>query len=133
MSTQEEEYNEEDDDDEEEEEEDANDRRSRLERAFKVAKSTDSQGYTITNSDLPNVRSIQDLTALSWAYFCCENDAMDIISYRLRAIESTNLIDRLNLALSMMIERKTQLNILQNKGRNAGNGDDDDDEDLMLD
>jgi hypothetical protein len=114
-------------------------RKSRLDKAFKIAKSTDYQGYTVlsdggaggSSSPLsPSTRSIQDLTALSWAYFCCENDPTDIIPYRLRATESVNLCERLNLALSMMMERRTKLNKLL-RDITIDSRNDDDDESLL--
>ncbi len=106
------------------------DRTSRLQRAFKIAKATDYQGYKVSSDQpsttTPATRSIQDLTALSWAYFCCENDPLDIISYRLRALESVDLCGRLNLALQMMNERKVKLNkLLVDRAIDLSNDEDD--------
>mmetsp|Transcript_5077 Transcript_5077/g.7488 ORF Transcript_5077/g.7488 Transcript_5077/m.7488 type:complete len:468 (+) Transcript_5077:292-1695(+) len=120
-----------DDDDDDYDDDEEMDRKSRLQKAFQIAKATDYQGYKVS-SDQPatgrgqSTRSIQDLTALSWAYFCCENDPMDIISYRLRAIESVDLCGRLNLALSMMNERKEKLSkLLRDQAIDFTNDDDD--------
>mmetsp|Transcript_8781 Transcript_8781/g.10257 ORF Transcript_8781/g.10257 Transcript_8781/m.10257 type:complete len:416 (-) Transcript_8781:482-1729(-) len=106
-----------DDDDDEEEEEDDDDevdnRRSRFEQAYKVAKSSDMQGYRTTfPSTEPaesNSRSIQDLTALSWAYFSTEeNPEVDYV-HRLQAVECEDLCLRLKLALTMLMERRSNL------------------------
>jgi len=124
---------EEDEDEDEEEDEEGMSRRSRLTNAFNIAKATDYQGYTLSNSDASTTRSIQDLTALSWAYFNCENDPLDIISYRLRALESVNLCERMNLALSMMIERRTKLVNLLRKNKIDLRNEEEEDDGLIMD
>jgi len=105
-----------DDDEKEDEEEDDDDddeldtRRSRFERAYQIAKSTDMQGYkTTSESDEKNNRSIQDLTALSWAYFSTEENPEDIFIYKLRAMECDDLCERLQIALKMLKERRSKL------------------------
>jgi len=58
-----------DDEDDDEEEEEVENRRTRFHRTFEVAKSTDTQGYTMSTPISKSRRSIQDLIASSWAYF----------------------------------------------------------------
>ena len=62
-------------------------------------------------------RSIQDLTAMSWAYL--NNDVWSnpnkdqeyghILKYRLQALNVTNLLDRLVLIYKMMLEQRGEL------------------------
>lgn len=104
---------EEDDDDyiDEDDEMDIENSRKRLMKAFQVAKASDVQGYRITSSksDPEDMRTIQDLSALSWAYFASEGNTDDILSYRLSSLEVVDLCERLKLALVMMMERKSVL------------------------
>ena len=70
------------------------------------------QGYRISSSISMSSeikRSVQELTALSWAYFCTEEEAVDILAYRLQALDSTNLYERLKLALVMLLEKRAEL------------------------
>jgi len=107
-----------DDDDDDDDDDEVDNRRSRFERAYQVAKSTDMQGYKSTLSstepDEKNSRSLQDLTALSWAYFCTEEDPTESLVYRLRAVECDDLCLRLKLALMMMTECRTRLKSAMN-------------------
>lgn len=112
---------EDDDDDEgdEDEEDDEDDdvsssgdgMRAAFEHALKQARASDYQGYRISMSQSDkdnNLRSVQELSALSWAYFSPELFE-DNLSFRLRAIEVTDLIDRLKLALVMCMKHRSQL------------------------
>lgn len=108
----------EDDDDDDMDEEDDDSLRNRFERALKSAKSSDMQGYRISSSPVDpltskKLRSVQDLTALSWAYFACDlwsqEGSMEPLSFRLRAIEVVDLCERLKLALVMMIDHRSKL------------------------
>lgn len=111
----------EDDDDDESDEEDDYDededdnRRSRFERAYQTAKSTDMQGYTFSSTGLYD-RSIQDLTALSWAYFASEEKPEDNLVYRLRALECDDVNERLKLALTMLNEMRSELKSVMKGG-----------------
>lgn len=102
-----------DDDDDDDDSDYGDNTRSRLLRAFKIAKSSDAQGYRISSNDsLSNgskVRSIQDLTALSWAYFCMDPKPENLVSFRLRSLEIVELTGRLKLALVMLMERRSEL------------------------
>lgn len=110
-----EEDEEDDDDDDFDDDEAADNRKSRFQLAYKNAKVTDMQGYRITATDSStegtDARSIQELTALSWAYFCSEveDDATNIIQYRLRALDCMDLRERLTLALVMMMEQRSKI------------------------
>lgn len=84
----------------------------RLQKAFKTALSTDTQGYRVSSLSTPtgnNIRSIQDLTAWSWAYFSVDENPEDALSFRLKSLEITNVKDRLKLALVMMMEHRSKL------------------------
>jgi len=95
-----------------------------FEKAFQIAKSSDTQGYTIqlssttetaeadvdaTSKNAKN-RSIQDLTALSWAYLSKDVwDEGEILKYRLQALNINNLLDRLILVYKMLLEQRGKL------------------------
>lgn len=134
----------EEDDDEEDDDEDESDEydeRKMLERAFQLAKSTDTQGYRISSSTPEStsssseamMRSIQDLTALSWAYFSTDPEPQDLLSYRLRALEIVDLSDRLKLALVMMMDRRSKLRAALRESEDTRRGwDDDEDDNISL-
>jgi hypothetical protein len=110
------------DDDHEEEDNDMDSRKSRFQESLRVALATDNQGYKLLPSQLDcDGRSLKDLTALSWAYFCSEDNSADILSYRLRALEITDVCERLKLARTMMIELRSELrNILKSNDSSSG-------------
>mmetsp|Transcript_12104 Transcript_12104/g.13270 ORF Transcript_12104/g.13270 Transcript_12104/m.13270 type:complete len:255 (+) Transcript_12104:49-813(+) len=55
-------------------------------------------------------RSIQDLTALSWAYLSKDVwDEGEILKYRLQALNINNLLDRLILVYKMLLEQRGKL------------------------
>jgi len=97
-----------------------------FEKAFQIAKSSDTQGYTIllssstesaeaeadvgATSKKIKKRSIQDLTALSWAYLSKDVwDEEEILKYRLQALNINNLLDRLILVYKMLLEQRGKL------------------------
>lgn len=103
-------------DDEEEESDDEDDDtdsfRFRFQQALESARASDMQGYRIPppSSELEKkMRSVQELTALSWAYFSLDLWTPDILISRLRAIEGNELCERLKLALVMMMEHRSKL------------------------
>ena len=106
-----------DDDDEVEDDEDYDDEdednpKAVFQKAFEQARSSDTQGYRISNSsgDTSGKRSIQDLTALSWAYLSQDLwNVEEVLNYRLRALEGEDLIDRLKIVLVMMMEHRSKL------------------------
>jgi len=51
-------------------------------------------------------RSVQDLTALSWAVFCTD-DVQETV--RVQALDSDDLFDRLKLGSYMLREKKAEL------------------------
>lgn len=98
---------EEDDDDEIN---DIDSRRSKFLESYRDAFAADCQGYKFCSlQNDASQRSFKELTAISWAYFCSELNNSDILSYRLRALEITNLCQRLSLARSMMKELRSEL------------------------
>jgi len=95
-----------------EDDDDEPNRRDRLNEAFKIAKINDMQGYRISSLESTSSatsRSVQDLTALSWAYFSTEDNSVDILAHRLQALECTDLCERLRLALVMLLEKSSAL------------------------
>jgi hypothetical protein len=101
-----------DDDEEEEDDDDENvkelDRRGRFRQAYQVAVDTDTQGYFLPQQDV-NDRTPQELTAISWAAFCTEVLVEDDATFRIQAMDSESLLDRLKLASHMLQEKKAQL------------------------
>jgi hypothetical protein len=104
---------EEDEDDRDDEDDDGtvfgNDINGIFQRAFKQALQTDVQGYTTSTdkaSSSTGRRNIQHLTALSWAAFCIPQ--MDV-TYKLQAMDGTNLFDRLKLAMYVLREIKSEM------------------------
>jgi hypothetical protein len=100
-----------DDDDDDEDDDDhvkELDRRGRFRQAYQVAMDTDTQGYFLPQQDA-NDRTPQELTAISWAAFCTEVLAEDDAAFRIQALDSESLLDRLKLASHMLQEKKSQL------------------------
>lgn len=110
-----------DDDDDDDDNDVPSDRDGRYRQAVAVAKSTDTQGYTVVSSS-SSLRSLQDLTAISWAAFCSEDDSgasfrkgganeplRSQYAFRLQALDSNNLLERLKLALFMLREKRGEL------------------------
>ena len=103
---------EEDDEDEDDDEDLVDSFRSRFQKAYEIAKASDMQGYRVTSTSSETgkkMRSVQELTALSWAYFSLDLWNPDILTFRLRAVESSELCERLKLALVMMMEYRSKL------------------------
>eukprot|EP00536_Pseudo-nitzschia_multiseries_P019257 jgi/Psemu1/231781/e_gw1.4242.2.1 len=136
-----------DDDDDEEEDDDDDDylddfdeedsgAKSVFRKAFQTAKASDTQGYTISlfdeddnddnDSTISSItatgqkkeRSIQDLTALSWAYFAkdlwgeaADDDTIDgmLLKFRLSALNTVDLSGRLLLVSEMLVEQQKKL------------------------
>jgi hypothetical protein len=112
------------DDDEEEVKEDEEDdsgdsvidRRRRFRGAYNVALSTDTQGYQVRKQDTGD-RTAQELTAVSWAAFCTDLLPDEDATFRIQAMDSEDLFERLKLALSMLRQKK---DVLQAKMERAG-------------
>lgn len=124
-----------DDNDEEDEEENTSsedddetdenniDRVAQFYQAFESAKEADTFGYIISQStthDAPDnlskqttdsnkgtIRNSKDLAAISWASFCTgekNNLQRDVI--KIQALDTTNVLQRLQLAAAMLREEK---------------------------
>jgi len=109
-------YHDADDDSEEDDEEDDGrelDRRARFRQAYEVALATDTQGYQMV--DKTGDRTPQELTAISWAAYCTGLLPEEDATYRIQALDSDNLFDRLKLALHMLREKKAQLRVKMQK------------------
>jgi len=121
-----------DNDDESNDEEDNDaeynlDRTGRFRRAFHIAKSTDSQGYISSKDEASSQRSLQELTAISWAAFqsdrLLEDDedvlfamnengqlvASSEVLFRIQALSSSSLEERMKLALQYIQQKKLEL------------------------
>jgi hypothetical protein len=111
------------------------DRRGRYRQAYQAALSTDTQGYSVsgsTGSDSGQL-SAQELTATSWAAFCSEIVAEEDAKYRIQALDTDKLFERLKLAAYMLREKKAGLEKLMIKEgirfREKDKNDDDDNAD----
>jgi len=109
----------------------SNDRRRRFQNAYQIVLDTDTQGYyvstnnnntTTTNNNIVK-RTPRELSALSWAAFMTEDktddqdnpymnlqdEALQEASYRIQAIDETNVLERLKLASYMLQQQKDSL------------------------
>lgn len=123
----------EDDDDDylEDFDEDDSSPRNAFRKAVQIAKASDTQGYTIgstfsddddrtssspTKTRTSEQRSVQDLTALSWAYLSKDvwgedsDEDTALLKFRLQALNTVDLSDRFMLVSKMLIEQKKKLN-----------------------
>ena len=116
-----------DDEDEDEDDDDYLDdedesRKALFKKAYQVAISSDTQGYTSSSNDatatkrdinINTSRSIQELTAISWAYLSKEvwedKSDQELLKFRLQALNINNLLDRLILIYKMMLEQRGKL------------------------
>lgn len=104
-------------DDEETEENSKIDRRSRYYEAFDNAKIADTYGYISPNIDpsKTSIRSLKDLTAISWAVFCTnaedctEQEEIQNNVFKIQALDATNVLQRLNLGAAMLQMEKKKL------------------------
>lgn len=113
---------EDDDDDYLDDDDEVTGQKSALKKAVKIAKASDTQGYTIVSSvnsgespaKTKTERSIQELTALTWGYLSKdvwgEDDEDSILlKYRLQALNTNDLADRFILVSKMLIDQKNAL------------------------
>lgn len=135
MEDDDEEENDEDDDHDEEDEDDDDktllDRQGRFKKAYDIALSTDTQGYRVT--DDTGDRTAQQLTAVSWAAFCTDLLPSDESTYRIQALDSDNLFERLKLASQMLRELKARLRVKMHKAGIKFRGEDLDEDEPTLD
>merc|ERR1711933_471189 len=97
--------------------EDELDREGIYKSAVEDAKMSDSQGYMVSPSSSlgcidigQKQRSIQDLTAISWAVFCSSEEKEDkTVTIRIQALDSSKLLDRLYMGLFVLREKKKDL------------------------
>lgn len=109
-TTEDEEDRDDDDDDDDEDDSLYVDRRKRFRRAYEIALETDTQGYQSAagRAILADHRTPQELTAVSWAAFCSELLSETDAPFRVQALCTETLFDRLKLA-SAMLQRKKKL------------------------
>merc|ERR1740130_753999 len=109
-----------DDDDDYLDDDEDESRKSLFKKSYQVAISSDTQGYTSTNEttekkdiNINTSRSIQELTAISWAYLSKEvwedKSDQELLKFRLQALNINNLLDRLILIYKMMLEQRGKL------------------------
>lgn len=113
------------DDDSDEEDEPSEDRRTRFRQAYQTALDSDTHGYTSGTGTIDeDMRSLRELTAISWAAtICCDSSSNPIL--RLQAVESIDVEERLGLSLrALKIERAS----LQKRLKDAKQAVVDDDE-----
>lgn len=122
---------EEDDGDDDDDEDDYADRLSRYRQAYEIALSTDTQGYRVT--DHCTGRSARELTAISWAAFCTDILSNEESTYRIQALDSDNLFERLKLASQMLREKKARLRVKMQKAGIKFRGEDLDEDEPTLD
>lgn len=96
--------------------------RSALQKAIQVAKTSDTQEYTITSSDSGEMKwSIQHLTALSWAYLSKDvwgdedDEVSSFLKYRLQALNSSDVLERFMLVCQMLRAQKSTLTAKRDK------------------
>ncbi|KAL3789971.1 hypothetical protein ACHAWO_002025 [Cyclotella atomus] len=116
---------------------DMNDRRSRYFKAFEDAKIADTQGYISQNIDpskSTTIRSLKDLTAISWAVFCTddvtqmsEQDEIQHNVFKIQALDHTNVLQRLNLGAAML---RMEMKKLKAKLALAGKGNEEKEEEI---
>jgi hypothetical protein len=123
----EEDEDEDEDDDEDDDDDDADepamDRRRRFQQAYRVAMDTDTQGYVSSSqgSSQDNGRAPKELAAISWAAFMTEFMLEQDATYRIQAMDETDIFERLKLASYMLREKRDrlqkQLNIADMKNK----------------
>ena len=129
-------YEEDEDEDDEDSDDDDEpgvclDRLSRFQKAYATALATDTQGYRVT--DDTGDRSAQELTAMSWAAFCTDLLPSEDSTFRIQALDSDNLFERLKLASQMLREKKAQLRVKMHKAGIKFRGEDLDEDEPTLD
>jgi len=116
------------DQEDEHDDEDDDSLRLRFKEALHSAKVSDTQGYKISSSSTFRnsdniIRPIQDLAALSWAYFSKELWTTEILHFRLKALEVDELCERMKVALIMMMEYRSKLKETLKKSKGSGSDD----------
>jgi hypothetical protein len=90
----------------------------RYQEAYKNALESDTQGY-FSGASSTSERSAQELTAISWAAFTTETmDEFDA-AYRLQALDSEDLAERLKLGFFLLNEKKNLVQDIIKRGRNG--------------
>lgn len=120
--------NDEDDDEDLEKDGVCIDRIGRFRQAYETAMATDTQGYQVKD-DMAN-RSAQELTAISWAAFCSDLLPSEESTYRIQALDSDQLFERLKLASQMLREKKAQLRVKMRKSGIKFRGEDLDEDEV---
>ena len=99
------------DDDEDDDEDQVLDRRRRFQQAYRVAMESDTQGYVSGSSggESYSRRSSKELTAVSWASYMTEIMPEQDATYRIQAMDETDVFERLKLASYMLREKRDRL------------------------
>jgi Lon protease-like protein len=99
------------DDLDDEEDDQVFDRRRRFQQAYRVAMESDTQGYVSASSrvDAVSSRTQKELTAVSWAAYMTDIIPEEDATYRIQAMDHTDVFERLKLASFMLREKRDQL------------------------
>lgn len=86
------------------------DRRQRFQQAYRIAMDTDTGGYvSSSNQEDSENRSPRELTAVSWAAFMTETVPEQDVTYRIQAMDETNVFERLKIASFMLREKRDRM------------------------
>lgn len=119
----------EDDEDDDDTDEPSADRRRRFQQAYRIAMDTDTQGYVSSMQDsTDNGRAPKELAAVSWAAFMTEIMLEEDATYRIQAMDETDIFERLKLASYMLREKRDRLQKKLNIADMRNKSKDDDDE-----
>ena len=100
-----------------EESEKLDDRYEQFQSVMEEAQDADSQGYVVQQTEANDnlspskIRTKKELVALSWAAFCTgDNNNVQREVHKIKALDMTNVIQRLQLASAVLRDEKKELN-----------------------
>ena len=119
-------------DDEDDDEDQVLDRRRRFQQAYRVAMENDTRGYVSGSAggESYSTRTPKELTAVSWASYMTEILPEQDATYRIQAMDETNVFERLKLASYMLREKRDRLQKQLDKADVKKKEKEDDDADL---
>lgn len=87
------------------------DRRRRFQQAYRISMETDTQGYVSGSAGGNSLsrRSPKELAAVSWASYMTEILPEQDATYRIQAMDETDVFERLKLASYMLREKRDRL------------------------
>ena len=119
-------------DDEDDEDDQVLDRRRRFQQAYRISMESDTQGYVSGSAGGESLtrRSPKELAAVSWASYMTEILPEQDATYRIQAMDETDVFERLKLASFMLKEKRDRLQKQLDKADVKKKKKDDDDVDL---